>query len=345
MALEHRVFRYDVAELEAWKAGRYALLERSKASEFLKRILIAKAERRRAGRGARGQQGDRRFFGEAFVAAHAAFSHQAGWYGSFKWLSAATWSPRILEGPTGYAQDLKRALGAYVENLEEVRRQQEVLRPRLRGRYAVPPDLWLLTGETHRFIEVKLPGDRLRDTQLAGLALIATSLRADRPVSVEVIRLVDDSNRRDGWTESEQGTFESLCSLLNGSASGRRERSGWSWREGKVDVALEHLELRYGDSSTGGYADWIPVAIVGRPLGRAFPVQWLGPVAVEIVAAVRRELDFYLVEHPVSHPPTGGPWEYAVHHCGTNANVYSSVHWSHVRPRSVGIAGSRNGSA
>jgi hypothetical protein len=48
-----------------------------------------------------------------------------------------------------------------------------------------------------------------------------------------------------------------------------------------------------------------------------------------MIDAVRKELHFYLVEHPKDFPGTGHPWEYAVYHCSTGANMYSSVHWSY----------------
>jgi hypothetical protein len=37
----------------------------------------------------------------------------------------------------------------------------------------------------------------------------------------------------------------------------------------------------------------------------------------------KEELDFYLVELHERDP-----WLYAKYHCGTIANVYSSIHWS-----------------
>ena len=51
---------------------------------------------------------------------------------------------------------------------------------------------------------------------------------------------------------------------------------------------------------------------------------------------VRRELDFYLVEHPRDYPDTGDPWSYAVYHCSTGANVYSPVHWSYFKGKKDG---------
>jgi hypothetical protein len=43
----------------------------------------------------------------------------------------------------------------------------------------------------------------------------------------------------------------------------------------------------------------------------------------EALDAVRRELDFYLVE--LGEPDR---WAYAVYHCGQGANPYSKVYWS-----------------
>ena len=78
------------------------------------------------------------------------------------------------------------------------------------------------------------------------------------------------------------------------------------------------------------------VAFVGRPAKWTFPVQWvLDPSATAVEAQrisieAKRQLDFYLVEHPWrSNEMMGDPWSYAVHHCGTAANIYSRVHWSY----------------
>jgi hypothetical protein len=110
-----------------------------------------------------------------------------------------------------------------------------------------------------------------------------------------------------------------------------KDTSRWRWQEGAVDSALEHIELRYGDASREGHDQWTPVALVGRPKGRTFPVRWLLTTSAnpEILSEVKRELTFYLVDHPKQYPDTGHPWGYAVYHCGTGANMYSKVHWSH----------------
>ncbi len=45
----------------------------------------------------------------------------------------------------------------------------------------------------------------------------------------------------------------------------------------------------------------------------------------EILEDIQRELDFYLLE--VGGP---NPWGYAIYHCGTASNAFSSVSWSYV---------------
>ena len=109
------------------------------------------------------------------------------------------------------------------------------------------------------------------------------------------------------------------------------KKTNWGWREADVDVQGEHIELRYGDAETSAYEQWLPVALIGRPINHVFPVQWLlpKPSNPEIISEVQRDLDFYLVEHPKDFPGTGHPWWYAQYHCNTAANMYSSVHWSY----------------
>jgi hypothetical protein len=46
---------------------------------------------------------------------------------------------------------------------------------------------------------------------------------------------------------------------------------------------------------------------------------------LQMIAATKADLDFFLVEKGESDP-----WAYALYHCGTSSNVYSSVHWSFV---------------
>lgn len=105
------------------------------------------------------------------------------------------------------------------------------------------------------------------------------------------------------------------------------KRPEWRWEEGAVDPDGEHIEVRYGDTSNSRYEEWTPIALIGKPKRYVFPVCWLkvstliGPANIE---EVRWELDFYLVD---KHEPE--PWEYAIYHCSTGANIYSKVHWSY----------------
>jgi hypothetical protein len=105
-------------------------------------------------------------------------------------------------------------------------------------------------------------------------------------------------------------------------------RATWSWQEGVVDLEGEHIELRYGDAATTDYEQWFPIALIGKPRGRVFPVRWLmtpdSPSHQRMIDAARKQLDFYLVEVGGSYP-----WNYAIYHCNTAANMYSSVHWSY----------------
>ena len=111
----------------------------------------------------------------------------------------------------------------------------------------------------------------------------------------------------------------------------KQAKANWGWQEGVVNVQGEHIELRYGDAETTASEQWLPIALIGKPTNHVFPVRWLLPASVnpEITSEVQRDLDFYLVEHPKGFPGTGHPWGYAIYHCNTAANMYSSVHWSY----------------
>ena len=59
-----------------------------------------------------------------------------------------------------------------------------------------------------------------------------------------------------------------------------------------------------------------------------FVVEFVAPPAVSqhtpaVLAAVREELDFFLVEKDEPNP-----WAYAKYHCGTVSNMYGEVHWA-----------------
>jgi hypothetical protein len=107
---------------------------------------------------------------------------------------------------------------------------------------------------------------------------------------------------------------------------GASESTPWEWKEGKVDRATAHLTLFVGEWGEPA----LPVALVAKPVGNAFAVEFLevpqfDPDEYErIKLAVAKELTFYLME-------VGGkdPWNYAVYHCGTASNIYSQVHWGY----------------
>jgi hypothetical protein len=339
--LKTRAIQYNVSDLRAWKDGNYEFLRESQASDFIKKILIQKVMLRRKGRIRRGDQnGDRRFFGEAWVAAHREFVHDAGWYGSFKWLTAPAWCASGASFSRWYQSEFKLALDEHVVNLEEVQSKALTLRRMLQGEKPVPPDLWLVTASQHRFIEVKLPGDTLKDRQLAGLAIIATCLNASRPISVEVVSLSPDYGMGPCLSEWEQTLFNKFCDALraiptanhktqsSATASirhGSRKIFDMNWHDGHVDRDQEHIEIRYGDASHKQYEELQPIALIGKARRRVFPVRWLVDNFQDpMVSEVRRELDFYLVD---KREPD--PWGYAIYHCGTSANMYSKVHWSY----------------
>jgi hypothetical protein len=89
------------------------------------------------------------------------------------------------------------------------------------------------------------------------------------------------------------------------------------------------------------FGDWgesaLPVALVGKPAGKLFPVEFLQVAALDqseyerIKLAVRKELPFYLVEEGEKDP-----WKYAIYHCDTASNIYSDVHWRIKRSEAVG---------
>jgi len=195
--LKVNAVRFSEGDLRAWRDGDYSLVENCPTP--LRRILRKKA-RARPGR---------RFFGEAHVAAVAPY--EEGWYGSFKWLTSRKWS--------GDAKLRNRYQAAFREALRQhfpdLRQFQQVVAASTRefgGRKPVGPDLWFATARQHRFIEVKLPGDRVGRHQLLGLALIATFLRSDRPMSVEVVNLFSDE--KPAGSEHLVEEFAAICAQL-----------------------------------------------------------------------------------------------------------------------------------
>jgi hypothetical protein len=113
------------------------------------------------------------------------------------------------------------------------------------------------------------------------------------------------------------------------------------WQESPVDRSKEHMELRYGQVRDGGWDDWLPAALIGPPVGGVVNVEILvdrlSPENAETIAAVLREIQFHLIDKcRIPRPEDFDPWEYAIYHCGTTSNAYSSVHWSYFPPGMLG---------
>jgi len=108
----------------------------------------------------------------------------------------------------------------------------------------------------------------------------------------------------------------------------RNTQPEWRWEEGVADEQKEHLELRYGNADSTPYENWVLIGRIAKPKHHVFVVEWLinqdSPETKTILADARKELDFYLVE---KNEPV--PWDYAIYHCGTGANMYSRIHWSY----------------
>jgi hypothetical protein len=100
-------------------------------------------------------------------------------------------------------------------------------------------------------------------------------------------------------------------------------RPQWEWKDGRVDPSATHMRLVYGDAR-------LPVALVAKPVGHTFVVEFLQIPELDqneyerIKLAVTEELTYYLVELGEKDP-----WAYARYHCSTASNVYSDVHWGY----------------
>lgn len=195
--LKIKAVRFSEVDLRAWRNGDYSMVE--DCAPPLRRILRKKAQARPG----------RRFFGEANVAAGARY--QEGWYGSFKWLTSQKWSGD-QQLRSRYQEEFREALRRHFPELRQFQQVVAASTRKFSGRKPVGPDLWLTTSREHRFIEVKLPGDRLGQHQLLGLALIATFLPSDRSKSVEVVNLFN--GEKPAGSEHVVGEFAALCAEL-----------------------------------------------------------------------------------------------------------------------------------
>ena len=175
-----------------WIAKDYRMLKSSTAYKHIKDILLMKVgNKKNAGV---------RFFGESFVACAKDMQHDEGYYGSFKWLTNHKFrtDDDFPKGPTReYKEQLRTALQKYFGSgqLRDLQTAAHAIHAKhgkklLNGQKPVPPDLWLVSKERHRFIEAKLPRDWVEPHQVAGLALISCCLNSPgRKISVEIVEV------------------------------------------------------------------------------------------------------------------------------------------------------------
>ncbi len=245
---------YQQELLDAWIASPSDILAQSNASPHITGIIGDKV----------GKRSGTWFFGEAFVANE--FSHELGFYGSFKWLT----NPRFVDvkpfpcgNTTKYQEALREALWEHFGR-DQLERLQDTTaaffkkhRATLKGKEPAPPDLWLIGKEDLRFIEVKLPGDWIKPHQLAGLALIGSCLQATRRVSTEIVEVnpaLDDmfadfcdsiSGRKRAriiWVEDN--------ALVPGGGHGVDFFNGPAERSAELIAVLRGFEWLHGDPDT-----------------------------------------------------------------------------------------------
>jgi hypothetical protein len=172
--LEVKLMDYPKSLLDQWKRGDYSFLSSSSAPEYIKDILIVKAEKRPG----------RRFFGEAYIASKLGHTITEGWYNSFKWLTASKWvTGKKLEPRFGlpFYEALCNRIGANIiaDLQQRAKSYYHGHGNELENKKPVAPDLWLVdANENFMFIESKMEGDQIKPHQLAGLALISKYLKA-----------------------------------------------------------------------------------------------------------------------------------------------------------------------
>jgi len=186
--------------LELWKRQDYSMLEKSKASDYIKNILTFKAPRRKPGQDDKGT----RFFGEAFVASQIPML--AGWYNSYQWLKWKDDENAWLTGnglnkgkdePINFRKIFyEQAIMKYI-GVENLRKFHQIAKKVQKGNehsstYLKAPDLFIVDKKnSFLFLEVKLPGDPFDELQELALTMIEKHLKTsgNNPVIVKKIRL------------------------------------------------------------------------------------------------------------------------------------------------------------
>lgn len=89
--------------------------------------------------------------------------------------------------------------------------------------------------------------------------------------------------------------------------------SQWAWTEGTVDECEDHFKLFYEANPEAS-------ALVGRPSGSCFPVQFLSSYPQR--SHTEKQLHFYITQTKEQDV-----WACLIHHCRSTANLCSNVRW------------------
>lgn len=184
---------------QAWRTQSACEMFADLRPSFLTQIIAAKAIVR-----------PKRFFGEAYVAGR--WGYDKAWYSSYKWLTSPIWTDGKCPGDEWH-QKFKAALHDHFPRLAELQKRALALEAEL-GFKPVAPDLWLIRRDEHWFIETKIPPDHLAESQLAGMALIATCLPAARQVRVAIVYLQEESAGHHRIPAETRHRFETYCTRL-----------------------------------------------------------------------------------------------------------------------------------
>ena len=110
---------------------------------------------------------------------------------------------------------------------------------------------------------------------------------------------------------------------MESETSDQAELTHWEWREGSVDTSREHIKLTIGSNSA-------PVALIQPAARGIFIVKLLikydenDSYSSVTINSIIDELNFFLVDKREPRP-----WQYAIHHYSTAANIYSMIHWGY----------------
>lgn len=91
------------------------------------------------------------------------------------------------------------------------------------------------------------------------------------------------------------------------------------WSEAKVNTDKPHIIL--SDAETG------KLLALAAPANEGIGVEFHEPDSKKTMKTLKEQLNFYF-----GSEQEPGPWEYAIHHCSTAANIYSDIRWAYIVP-------------